>query len=127
MPTGDRTSPGCTCAGPGRALSTCGRSTYLRTMAAGEAQGVPPGPVGALRLHGDLLSEPFEDGLALLRVAEQRGNGREHSDTGHLCSYRRPCHSPFPLRFEDPNQRSCVCSANVSSVKGLPMAVKLVI
>jgi len=37
--------------------------------AAGEAPGVPAGPVGALRLS---LSEPFANGLALLRVAEQR-------------------------------------------------------
>jgi len=31
------------------------------------------GHVGALRLPGGSLSEAFEDGLALLRVAEERG------------------------------------------------------
>jgi len=35
---------------------------------------VPASPIGAtLRLSGRPLSEPFEDGLALLWVAEQRG------------------------------------------------------
>jgi len=33
MPMGVRTSPGCMCDGAGRALSACGQSTYLRSMA----------------------------------------------------------------------------------------------
>jgi bifunctional non-homologous end joining protein LigD len=42
--------------------------------AAGEAPSVRAGPPGTLRPPGCLaLSEPFDDGQALLRVAEQRG------------------------------------------------------
>jgi hypothetical protein len=53
---GLRTSPGCMCVGPSRALSTYARSTYLRSMAVIprpqplEAPGVPAGAAGACRL-----------------------------------------------------------------------------
>jgi hypothetical protein len=59
MPMVVQTSPGCTCVGPGRALSTPGRSIYLRATAAIfvricplEARGMPAGSLGALRLPG---------------------------------------------------------------------------
>jgi len=80
MPTGVRTLPGCMCVGPGRARSTSGYSTYLHSMA-----DLRPQPLlvkRQARLQTLLkrfgcpavsLSEPFEDGLALLRVAEERG------------------------------------------------------
>src|SRR5262245_48595287 len=44
----------------------------LMPAASGEAPGAPAGASGA-RCPAVSLSEPFEDGLAVLRVAEERG------------------------------------------------------
>src|SRR5215831_19486706 len=80
MPMGARTSPGCTCVGPDRAQFSYGRSICsLSTARTGRPQ---PLVKRQARLQVLLerfgcpavsLSEPFEDGLALLRVAEKRG------------------------------------------------------
>src|SRR5262249_24954816 len=43
------------------------------SAAAGEAPGAPAGPPGALRLPSNLSVRTIQDGLALPRVAEERG------------------------------------------------------
>src|SRR5262245_16098705 len=45
----------------------------LAPAAASEAPGAPAGAFGAVRLPNCLTVRPFEDGPALLRVAEKRG------------------------------------------------------
>jgi bifunctional non-homologous end joining protein LigD len=76
MPTATPTSPGCTCVGPGRALST-----YLLAFS---GQDWRPQPLmkrqaclqALLERFGCpaiSLSEPFEDGLALLCAAKAGG------------------------------------------------------
>ena len=82
MLTAVRISPGCTCDGLGRAPSTCGHSTYLHSTTNDRDLRPQPLVKRQARLEALLerfgcpavsLSEPFEDGLALLRVAEERG------------------------------------------------------
>src|SRR5262245_57988036 len=80
MPMGARTSPGCTCVGPDRAQFSYGRSICsLSTARTGRPQPLVKrqARLQVLMEHFGCpavsLSEPFEDGLALLRVAEERG------------------------------------------------------
>src|SRR5215467_5797672 len=79
MPTGVRTSPGCMCVGLGRALSTFGHSTYLHSSRDLRLQPLVKRQASLQALLERFgcpavsLSEPFEVGFALLRVAEDRG------------------------------------------------------
>ena len=77
---GARNLPGCTCAGPDRAISTFGHSTYLPSTAVtfvGNRWKKRRACLQALleRFGSPAvsLSEPFEDGLALLRGAGLEG------------------------------------------------------